>query len=85
AGISCLGLRCLGLLIDQLGVDFGKLLLANQRTGSGLDKPMLAAEFLPTVARYRVPHSSELIASRGMDQLLQTARQSFDYIIVDLP
>ncbi|WP_064705928.1 polysaccharide biosynthesis tyrosine autokinase [Rhizobium bangladeshense] len=47
--------------------------------------PRTKLAFLPTVARYRVPHSSELLASRGMDQLLEIARQSFDYIIVDLP
>ncbi|SCB61639.1 succinoglycan biosynthesis transport protein ExoP [Rhizobium aethiopicum] len=47
--------------------------------------PKTKLAFLPTVARYRVPHSSELLASRGMDQLLEIARQSFDYIIVDLP
>ncbi|ABC91997.1 exopolysaccharide polymerization protein [Rhizobium etli CFN 42] len=47
--------------------------------------PRTKLAFLPTVARYRVPHSSELLASRGMDQLLELARQSFDYIIVDLP
>ncbi|MBX4908518.1 MULTISPECIES: polysaccharide biosynthesis tyrosine autokinase [Rhizobium] len=47
--------------------------------------PKTKLAFLPTVARYRVPHSSELLASRGMDQLLELARQSFDYIIVDLP
>ncbi|ANK86871.1 MULTISPECIES: polysaccharide biosynthesis tyrosine autokinase [Rhizobium] len=47
--------------------------------------PKTKLAFLPTVARYRVPHSSELLASRGMDQLLEFARQSFDYIIVDLP
>ena len=47
--------------------------------------PKTKLAFLPTVARYRVPHSSELLASRGMDQLLEMARQSFDYIIVDLP
>ncbi|OWO95284.1 chromosome partitioning protein ParA [Rhizobium esperanzae] len=47
--------------------------------------PKTKLAFLPTVARYRVPHSSELLASRGMDQLLELARQSFDYVIVDLP
>ncbi|MBX5012464.1 polysaccharide biosynthesis tyrosine autokinase [Rhizobium lentis] len=47
--------------------------------------PKTKLAFLPTVARYRVPHSSELLASRGMDQLLEFARQSFDYIVVDLP
>ncbi len=41
--------------------------------------------FLPMVARRRVPHSAELLASPAMEQLLDTARQNFDYVIVDLP
>ncbi len=41
--------------------------------------------FLPMVARRRVPHSAELLASPAMEQLLETARQNFDYVIIDLP
>lgn len=41
--------------------------------------------FLPTVSWRRLPHSSELLGSQGMDQLLTAARSMFDYVIVDLP
>jgi succinoglycan biosynthesis transport protein ExoP len=40
---------------------------------------------LPAVIRGRLPHSSELISGPGMRDLIETARQSFDYIVVDLP
>ncbi|MGB3899434.1 MAG: polysaccharide biosynthesis tyrosine autokinase [Mesorhizobium sp.] len=40
---------------------------------------------LPTVIRGRLPHTGELISGPGMRDLIEQARQSFDYIIVDLP
>lgn len=40
---------------------------------------------LPTVLRGRFPHSGELISGPGMAELIASARQSFDYIVVDLP
>lgn len=40
---------------------------------------------LPTVGRRRLSHTSELISGQGMASLIEEARASFDYIIVDLP
>lgn len=40
---------------------------------------------LPTVIRGRLPHTGELISGPGMRDLIESARQSFDYIVVDLP
>jgi succinoglycan biosynthesis transport protein ExoP len=40
---------------------------------------------LPAVVRGRLSHTSELISGPGMRDLIEAARQSFDYIIVDLP
>jgi succinoglycan biosynthesis transport protein ExoP len=40
---------------------------------------------LPTVIRGRLPHTGELISGPGMRVLIESARQSFDYIVVDLP
>ncbi len=41
--------------------------------------------FLPCVIPPRMSHTSNLLASKGMHQLLQEARKQFDYIILDLP
>lgn len=40
---------------------------------------------LPTVGRRRLSHTSELISGPGMASLIEEARASFDYIVVDLP
>ncbi len=40
---------------------------------------------LSTVIRGRLPHTGELISGPGMRDLIEQARQSFDYIVVDLP
>lgn len=40
---------------------------------------------LPAMVRGRFSHTSELLSSPGMRQLLEQARQSFEYVIVDLP
>ena len=40
---------------------------------------------LPAVIRGRLSHTSELISGPGMRDLIEAARKSFDYIIVDLP
>lgn len=52
------------------------LLLMNQKT---------KLAFLPAVVKRRIPHSSELLASMGMNQVLATATQNFDYVVLDLP
>lgn len=40
---------------------------------------------IPAVIRGRLSHASELISGPGMQRLIEDARKSFDYIIVDLP
>lgn len=41
--------------------------------------------FLPTVVKERKPNSVSLLTSDAMEQLLATARQNFDFVIIDLP
>ncbi|WP_454850782.1 polysaccharide biosynthesis tyrosine autokinase [Rhizobium binxianense] len=41
--------------------------------------------FLPAVVKRRLPHSSDLLASRVMAGLLEEAKVHFDYIVLDLP
>jgi succinoglycan biosynthesis transport protein ExoP len=41
--------------------------------------------FLPMVAKTRLGHSSEILASAAMRRLFDRLRESYDYIIVDLP
>ncbi len=52
------------------------LLLKNSKTG---------LLFLPAAVKHRVPHSSELLASAGMKQMLNTFSNECDYLIIDLP
>lgn len=60
----------------QQGAPLSELLLFDSETGMA---------FLPAVARRRIPHSSELLASGAMARLLTLAAGEFDYIILDLP
>ena len=41
-------------------------------------------EFLPTVLRSRLPHSSEILASQATRALFEGLREIYDYVIVDL-
>jgi polysaccharide biosynthesis transport protein len=41
--------------------------------------------FLPAVVKRRVPHSSDLLSSSRMMDLLEDLRTRFDYIVLDLP
>ncbi|RFC65756.1 MULTISPECIES: polysaccharide biosynthesis tyrosine autokinase [Mesorhizobium] len=41
--------------------------------------------FVPTLLNRRMPHTGELLASVGMRRFLDSAKDTFDYIIVDLP
>lgn len=42
-------------------------------------------DLLPTVLTGPIPHTSELISSKGMMALLKEARMHYDYIVLDLP
>ncbi|TMJ41115.1 MAG: polysaccharide biosynthesis tyrosine autokinase, partial [Alphaproteobacteria bacterium] len=61
-------------VIDK--VELKDLLLFEERTHLAM---------LPSVLRRDVPLTSELLASREMAGLLEEARASFDYIVLDLP
>ncbi len=41
--------------------------------------------FLPAAIGRRLPHTSEFLASPGMKSVLRQARDSYQYIVVDLP
>ncbi len=47
--------------------------------------PKTKLAFLPAVVTRRVPHSSELLASQAMHAIIESAKDNFDYIILDLP
>ncbi len=47
--------------------------------------PKTNLAFLPSLVRHRVPHSSELLASVVMQDILKTLSSEYEYIIVDLP
>ncbi len=50
-----------------------------------LHNPQTKLSFLPAVVKHRVPHSSELLASPAMRNILTSLSAEADYIIVDLP
>ncbi len=50
-----------------------------------LSEPDSGLFVLPAVVKKRVQHSSELLSSPGMRNVLAEAGASFDYIVIDLP
>lgn len=60
----------------QDNAPLSELLLFDRETGLA---------FLPAVVRRRIPHSSELLTSVKMAQLLTLATSKFDYVVLDLP
>jgi succinoglycan biosynthesis transport protein ExoP len=47
--------------------------------------PITNLEFLPAVLPEPIAHTSELLASRKMADIIASARENYDYIIMDLP
>lgn len=47
--------------------------------------PVTNLSFLPAIIRHRVPHSSELLSSNAMGNLLKALSAEADYIVIDLP
>jgi succinoglycan biosynthesis transport protein ExoP len=47
--------------------------------------PSTALAFLPVVAKPRVSHTSEILASEAMKKLIESLRGAYDYVVVDLP
>ncbi len=50
-----------------------------------LSEPETGLLFMPTVISKRLHHTSEVLASPGMQSLLTEAGKDFDFIIIDLP
>ena len=50
-----------------------------------LTEPDSGLEFLPTVVKKRVLHSSEIVSSSAMRTLLNEAGNKFEYVVLDLP
>ncbi len=50
-----------------------------------LIEPASGLSFLPAVVKTRVLHSSEILSSAAMRDMLATAGNAFEYVIVDLP
>lgn len=50
-----------------------------------LREPSTGLDFLPASVKGRMSYTSELISSAGMERLLQEARDTYDYVILDLP
>ena len=48
-------------------------------------EPGTGLNFLPTVSRHQIMHSSDILASSSMHKLLTEMRSQFDYIVIDLP
>jgi succinoglycan biosynthesis transport protein ExoP len=47
--------------------------------------PLTGVVFLPAVIESRLAHSSEILASDALRQLLDQLRKIYDYIVIDLP
>jgi polysaccharide biosynthesis transport protein len=48
-------------------------------------EPTSKMAFLPAVVRSRVAHSNEILSSAPMKKLFEQLRESYDYVVVDLP
>lgn len=58
------------------GANVQDVVLMNEKSGLA---------FIPGAIRQRVPHSSEMLSSPAMRDLLEDTRERFDYIVLDLP
>lgn len=47
--------------------------------------PATSLTFVPMVARTRLSHTNEILASAGMKKLIDALRGVYDYILIDLP
>jgi succinoglycan biosynthesis transport protein ExoP len=47
--------------------------------------PVTGLEFLPAPVESPIVHTNEIIASRRMAQLVASAREQYDYVIIDFP
>ena len=68
--------------------EFGLLdLLAEKRSLSEViwTDPSTSLSFVPMVAKTRLPHTNEILASIGMKKLIDELRKTYQYILIDLP
>jgi len=47
--------------------------------------PATSLSFVPMVAKTRLSHTNEILASANMKMLIDELRKSYDYVLVDLP
>jgi polysaccharide biosynthesis transport protein len=47
--------------------------------------PSTNLAFLPVIAKFRLAHSTEILSSVPIKELFQKLRESYDYVVVDLP
>ena len=47
--------------------------------------PATSLSFVPMVAKIRLSHTNEILASASMKMLVDELRESYDYVLVDLP
>jgi polysaccharide biosynthesis transport protein len=47
--------------------------------------PTTSLAFLPMVAKTRLSHTNEILASGGMKKLIDALREVYDYVLIDLP
>ena len=48
-------------------------------------EPSISMAFLPVVMKFRLAHSNEILGSALMKKLFEQLRESYDYVVVDLP
>ena len=47
--------------------------------------PTTSLAFIPMVAKTRLSHTNEILASAGMKKLIEALREVYDYVLIDLP
>jgi succinoglycan biosynthesis transport protein ExoP len=70
-----------GAELGLLDVISGKRLL----TDVVWNDPATSLAFLPMVAKVRLSHTNEILASAGMKKLIDALREVYDYVLIDLP
>jgi succinoglycan biosynthesis transport protein ExoP len=68
--------------------EFGLLdVLAEKRSLADViwTDPATSLTFVPMVAKTRLPHTNEILASSGMKQLVDELRKTYQYVLIDLP
>jgi len=48
-------------------------------------EPSTKLTFLPVVSKFRIGHSSEVLSSAPLKEIIERLRKQYDYVVVDLP